>query len=400
MRDARRTSRTLETFAGLILVSLAALAPPALAASVTNIRIGQHPGHVRVVLDLDGPISFQPAGGTSLLLKGLSGGGAVLNADPGDAPLQRVELKPQGKNTLLSFKAKAPLSVKAFTLTPDADGGNRLVVDLYAKAPPRHAAKASTTPPATTAETAADKGRPAVPPAPVAAKAPATSAPVQATETATNPSDTPAKSAPAPAAAAATAEPTPARATMTAPAPVAKTATTMTPMENAMAAMPSLPASTPTRAPTSPPDVIPPPARAADSGAAIIAERTLDSGDAQTACAEASQVLKNNPVDVRGLVVLGGCKLKLGDALAARTAYASAIRIDGGFDRARIGMAEAEAKLGNTAAARAQYQRVLGDNLPTDDVYRVIAAMRALDAPAPANKPPAKPAQHPAEPTS
>jgi Tetratricopeptide repeat len=323
--------------AAAALAGLAFLAPIGTAranAAVQDIRIAPHPTYVRVVIDLDAPVSFTPDAGNSFEIHGLSGGSAVMNAEPGDAPLDRVVLAPGADGSKLSFELSANVSAKAFVLTPDSSGGNRLVVDLYKQGANTTSAATqpapSVTQPATPIQSAS--AEPAVPPAP------ASSPPAQDD---TGP---------------------------TAPAAYAPPMNTLQPASDETPA----PAASAPGAPQAAPQ----------EDRALIAERALDRGDPRAACASAEQALGSAPHDLRAFAVLGSCRLALGDAGGARLAFESALDADPTYHRARIGMAEAEANMGDTAAARADYQRVLADNPPADEAYKIVEAMAALRLPA------------------
>ena len=142
------------------LSALSALA----AATVRDIRIAAHPDHVRVVLDLDGPVTSTPRGDHELTLHGLSGGSAVMNAQPKDAPLKRVVLTPDGDDTTLSFETSADIRMEAFPVSAGGGGGNRFVVDLY---------RATETPAAQTPALSSDLVATTAPPPQFASRGPA-----------------------------------------------------------------------------------------------------------------------------------------------------------------------------------------------------------------------------------
>ena len=348
-----------------ILVGLAGLGfGAANAAAIQDIRIARHPDHIRVVLDLDAPVSFTASGDNSYVLHGLADGSAVMNAEPRDAPLSRVVLTPDGHDAKLSFEASTKLRAQAFSLAPNSSGGHRIVVDLY----PEQAAPTSlaATLPASAAAAPPASGAVAAPPAPVTVPPPNSYAavpPSMPPQTAVEPTPI----APADASAAAPAPPVPA-------APIVATAapTNIAPPGAAVAP--------PATSPIAPPVTQPPQTPAAAEDRAVFAERALDRGDAPAACRLADETLRVEPQNLRALVVLGGCRLALGEALAARAAFATALEGDPSYHRALIGLAQSEAKLGNIAGARADYARALADNPPTDEAYRIIGAIDALNS--------------------
>ncbi len=374
------------TFARL-LIGLACLVPGfALAASVQDIRIASHPDYVRVVLDLDGAVTFSSAGTNTFELHGLSGGGAVMNAQAKDSPLKRVVLTPEGNDTKLSFETSATVRAEAFPIGASENGGHRFVVDLY-KMQRQPVAEADT--PAPSGVTASSNPAPAYlarGPA-VPAVPPVAPRQIQAPEQAAA-SVQPTPQAPVPSAYAAVAPSNPPE---LGPAPF-----------DIANAQPSETAGLPPTASAAPANTIalgsaaanaPPPAieqpvalSQPDTGtsamdAALRAERALDRGDAKAACADAHAALSTSPQDLRAMAVLGSCQLALGDAVSARLAFTNALAIDPSFHRARIGLAETDVRQGDVAAARQEYRRVLADNPPTDETYKILDALQALAPP-------------------
>jgi len=351
----RRALRTRLLFAATLPWLGAASAQ---AAAVTNIRIAAHPDHVRVVLDLDAAVTFAVTPDGSLDLKGLEGENAVLNAAPSEVPLKRVVITPGTGAARLTFETTTPVNPRAFTMSPDKDGGNRLVVDLYPKGAP-----AKSEPPAAQADTPlTDKLTPT--------PATGTTAAVTGAATAALPA---------------------------VPAPASKLE-----LNAGEAAIPGMPPEAALDAPGLPPTSFAAPATipntdvatASDAKAgpgysdeALRAERALDRGDLKDGCARADALTKIDPKDLRALVVLGACRLAQQDALGAKGAYTAALDIDPGFDRARVGLATAEDMLGNHTAARAELSRVLGHDVPPDDLAKLIAAFKELPLAQSAPKP-------------
>ncbi|MFZ1991886.1 MAG: tetratricopeptide repeat protein [Alphaproteobacteria bacterium] len=371
------------------LSALSALA----AATVQDIRIAAHPDHVRVVLDLDAPVTFTPRGEHAFTLHGLSGGSAVMNAQPKDAPLKRVVLTPDGDDTTLSFETSADVSVKAFPVSAGGNGGNRFVVDLY-RALETPIAQALTTAPrsdlvATSAPPSQFVSRgPAVPA--VAPRAPSESAPANASRPNAF-SFVPPYNAPQ-------AGPTPyeaadAQSSTTATAPAASSlpsASASAPPTNTVpfGQKPAQPESAESggASPTAMEATVTSASaqttmNAAPSDRTLLAERALDRGDAKAACTTANEALSASPKDLRALAVLGSCELALGDAVSARGAFSNALAIDPSYHRARIGLAETDVRQGDLSGARQEYSRVLADNPPTDETYKILDALQSLAAP-------------------
>ena len=95
------------------------------------------------------------------------------------------------------------------------------------------------------------------------------------------------------------------------------------------------------------------------------AEMALAEGRLAEACRLAGQALNSKASDLRALAVRGSCLVRQGDAEGAKIAFNDALELDPSFHRARIGLAEAEAALGNHTAAQAQLETVLAASPPT-----------------------------------
>jgi hypothetical protein len=326
------------------------------------VRIATHGDFVRVVVDLDAPAEYSIESDGSIAFKGMEGESAVLNATPSQAPLKRVTLAPGSGGARMTFETTFATTTKAFTLAPDKEGGNRIVVDLYPKSAP---------PPAPAAGAPGPSARPPVTPS--------------GTTAAVDPAAAAAPIAPAIAAAAAAVpemppEPAPEMpGAAQAAAPIAAQPETSiaTPAPPTPAPAPPLPAEVATIAPLP----VPPSAPLAGAGFSdetLRAERALDRGDARDACNRAGNALKANPNDLRALAVLGGCRLALHDAIGAKGAYTLALQADPSFDRARVGLATADDMLGDRAGARAELAKVLGHDAPPEDLKRLIGAFKEL----------------------
>ena len=374
----------------LWLAALAGYPASTLAdANIQDIQIAPSTDHIRVVLELDAPITFAASGTSAFDLHGVASGGAVMKAGADAAPLNRVVLASDSTSTKLTFETSAPITAKAELLAPDAQGVSHLVVDLFKDtAPPAPVAPpalhvvssaSASAPHNVTAAIAPQARRPAV--------GPALEHPTSASQLETALLAVPAQERPQAPLNAAAKAPDPismapdlgeAEVVLpNAPRPSAATLAAAEPRETVPAA--SL---HPVVAPAMPPPAAPVPANAS----ALDAEKALDEGDAQSACRIAQGTAQTAPGDLRALAVLGECKLALNDAQSARATFASALAIDASYHRARIGLARAEASLGNFVAARAEYARVLGDNPPTDEAYRIVDAMALLGADGPVTR--------------
>lgn len=376
-------SITHKPFLGFAAASLAFLAGAAAASEIEDIRVGQHKGYVRVVLDLSGPVTFATDGHDTLKISGLTAGNTVVNADPKQAPLQKVIITPEGEGASLRFDASAELGVEAFVLTPDTYGGHRLVVDLkplpggnhgapveagshaapdvHAAQPPdthaadmghgaeEHAVDAHAA--ATEHQTAKNNDTPHEP-APEAAHEPAHAA---ADEHTAPPKQEAAHNgaAPPPPAHAAETEPAPVQTPANKPAPAAKGTTAAIDTMTGVNATPL-------------------------SQAAVAAERALDAGRTAEACKLAENAQAHEPNDLRATVVLGWCRLDQGYTEAAKREFDKVVLSDPSFNRARIGLAEAERRLGNLDAARLHLETVLQNSPPPEEAERVALGLEAL----------------------
>lgn len=352
---------TRPTLPSQLLISSALFligAAPALAATVTDIRIAAHADHVRVVLDIDAAVTFTIADDGNLDLKGLEGENAVLNATPSEAPLKRVVLAPGKDAAHLTFETATPITARAFLLHPDKEGGNRLVVDLYPKN-----AKASSD-----AATPAPQADP--PSTERSADAPATGTTSAVAAAAVEALPMPLVAArPAMAESEAAVPSMPPEAAIGGPSPLSP---------RLMTAAPAPPTFASANATNTGPGY---------SDEELRAERALDRGDIKDACTRADDLIKANPNDLRGLIVQGACHLAQHDGTGAKAAYTAALEIDPSFDRARVGLATADDMLGDHAGARAELSSVLGHDVPAEDLARLIDAFKQLPAAQNAAKP-------------
>jgi len=322
------------------------------AATLSNIRIARHSDHVRIVLDLDAAITFSATDG-AFTLAGLEAESAVMNAAPADAPLKRVVIAPAEGGARLSFETSAAVTPKAFTLMPDTDGGHRLVVDLYLPAGDKTGATTSS---AHGTESAGTEGT-SRPHAGDLHAAPAVEAAKQEIQA----------------------------------APPASGMSAALPTTNAGAldaAVPGVPFDPHGGSPLS---ARPKPDTPGYTPENLRAERALDRGDAKEACTLADTALKANATDLRALVVLGGCRLAQQDGAGAKTAYSAALAQDPSYDRARVGLATALDMMGDQAGARAELSKVLGHEVPPEELTRLVEAFKTLNPKPAAAQTPAAP---------
>ena len=115
--------------------------------------------------------------------------------------------------------------------------------------------------------------------------------------------------------------------------------------------------------------------------AAVDAERALDAGRTAEACRMAESAQMRDPYDLRVTTVLGWCRLKEGFAETAKREFDKVVSADPEFNRARIGLAEAERQLGNVNTARQHLEAVLENGPPSEEVSKIVAMIEALQKP-------------------
>lgn len=129
-------SGVLKFFAAVFLL---AQTLPALAAEITALRSWRAPDNTRVVLDLDAPVKYRlspdstPARLVVEIDEAQTAGPLAL--PPLQAPLKSMRFEKSGNGQRLIIETAAELAPKIFLLPPNEKYGNRLVLDLYDKAP-------------------------------------------------------------------------------------------------------------------------------------------------------------------------------------------------------------------------------------------------------------------------
>ncbi len=133
---AMAPARELNTIAPAAGPSVPSPAPSSSGTAVQNIRLGDHPGKTRLVMDLSGASSFSPQidNNEKILLIELPN--AAWNADTqknlssGLISGFRAQPGPQG-GTIVAFELKKPVRIIASEALPPSDGsGNRIYLDL------------------------------------------------------------------------------------------------------------------------------------------------------------------------------------------------------------------------------------------------------------------------------
>ncbi|MDQ8036823.1 MAG: N-acetylmuramoyl-L-alanine amidase [Pedobacter sp.] len=127
-------------FSFLLLVQAALFAAPVLAATeITALRSWRAPDNTRIVLDLNAPLKYRvspdstPARLIIELDDAQTAGPLALPAVA--APLKSMRFEKSGSGQRLVIETTAELTPKVFLLPPNEKYGNRLVLDLFDKAP-------------------------------------------------------------------------------------------------------------------------------------------------------------------------------------------------------------------------------------------------------------------------
>ncbi len=113
------------------------VAAPALAGSVSNVRIWPAPDHTRLVFDLSSPAEHKVFALSSPDRLVIDLSGAELNTDMGnikldDSPIRRIRSAKRNQNDLrVVLDLKQSVKPKSFVLKPNDQYGHRLVIDLY-----------------------------------------------------------------------------------------------------------------------------------------------------------------------------------------------------------------------------------------------------------------------------
>lgn len=136
-RDRSRPSRPVRGLARLAFALLALLCMPLHATDVEQMRLHSAPDHVRLVLDLSGPVAWN-----HLVLTGpdrvvLDLDGAAMAFDPSRLPLDGTGIRSVrtgrrgGDDLRVVLDLERPLEPRPFALEPVPPYGHRLVLDLY-----------------------------------------------------------------------------------------------------------------------------------------------------------------------------------------------------------------------------------------------------------------------------
>lgn len=131
---ARNLKRTISWAMASSALTVCLTAGPA-AAAVVGVRVGEHPGMTRVVIDMDTPHAHTVTAHDGSLRILLADGASAQADYPGVGAVAQVRVDDAGQVTIDTTKAVGP--AKVFTLPPDSEyPHHRLVVDLPQKALP------------------------------------------------------------------------------------------------------------------------------------------------------------------------------------------------------------------------------------------------------------------------
>lgn len=110
--------------------------PPMITSELLGLRMGKHDNFVRIVLDLNKKSTystgFDRLGRVVIRLPNARAKADATPISSDYSPITSlVTTSPaEGGGTELAIKTQAPVSIKAFDLDPDREGGHRIVVDL------------------------------------------------------------------------------------------------------------------------------------------------------------------------------------------------------------------------------------------------------------------------------
>jgi N-acetylmuramoyl-L-alanine amidase len=131
------------TLALAVCTLLASLAVS--AASVEEVRLWRAPDHTRLVFDLSGELEYKlftldnPAR-VVIDIEGSSLGGDLSRLDFSESPISSMRSAIRDENTLrIVIDLETQVEPRSFTLAPNSEQGDRLVIDLYDESPSANA---------------------------------------------------------------------------------------------------------------------------------------------------------------------------------------------------------------------------------------------------------------------
>ena len=111
----------------LLLLSLATVAGPAAAVTLTDVRIGVHGDHTRIVLETDGKAPYIVDAGEKEIIVHVDAAATAEAVTAKSPHLIWVKVEPTQIGADIHLQMKQPSDVKALVLT----GPDRIVLDLY-----------------------------------------------------------------------------------------------------------------------------------------------------------------------------------------------------------------------------------------------------------------------------
>lgn len=136
-----RAGSRLRTAVRAVLAALLALALPAVAATVQDVRLWRAPDHTRIVLDLDAPAAHRVLvldnpRRVVLDVDDVRLRAAVDGLPLADTPIRKVRAGVRaGDDLRLVFDLQAAVMPRSFALRANAQAGDRVVLDLYDETP-------------------------------------------------------------------------------------------------------------------------------------------------------------------------------------------------------------------------------------------------------------------------
>jgi len=137
--DVKKIAKSVDTPSKAVKNKAASKAISVSQSTVTNLRVGQHPGKTRIVLDLSGKTSFQTRleNGNKVLVVSLPSAvwGTDASAKSADQSLfAGYTANEKGSGSVLKIALSAPSKlVYKQALKPSGDFGNRIVLDIVSR---------------------------------------------------------------------------------------------------------------------------------------------------------------------------------------------------------------------------------------------------------------------------
>ncbi len=135
------------------------------AADVRDVRLWRAPDHTRLVFDLSDEVEYRLFTLSNpervvIDIERSTLGGDISGIDFGDSPISGMRSAMRDESTLrMVIDLGAKVEPRSFTLAPNSEQGNRLVVDLYDQAPSSRTPTSSSTVASTTSQPRSDERR-------------------------------------------------------------------------------------------------------------------------------------------------------------------------------------------------------------------------------------------------